>query len=266
VHRAPLGVSLIRRCAVSLHGFLAARDARVLACAAAVLNVLAWTAPPEALFCLLVFACACAITAFCVMPWGRAILAAYGFFILTWVVARFCLYLFEHPGAFVPALEGAALLGCRLFALLGLTLAVPLTMTPLTLGRVLSWFLGWLTRPEAALCSLPPLRSRLRPALGEGAWRASLALALMMAFFPRAVRTLADLRRNLRVRAPNLSRRRSIGLLALAALRILSVQTLDMALAIASRDLYRPQPWQWHARAPFHAAHQAACDDASKRS
>ncbi len=236
--------AFFRNSALGLRAFLAARDARLLVLCVAALSLTAWLAPWPVLLCLLLPACALACAAVQLMPRGRAVLAAYGFFILIWAGSRFCLYLLEHPGAFSPALAGAALLGCRLFTLLGLALAVPLVVTPLTLGRVLAWILSGPARLEAAACS-GPLRGKVRPRLTELAWRAGLALALMMAFFPRAFETLSGLRRTLRLRAPHLPLHRRLALLALAALRILSSQTWDMALAVASRDLYRPGPWQW---------------------
>lgn len=224
--------------------FLAARDARGLVFAVAALGLLAWTLPWQGVLLLALPACALAGATVLLMPQGRAALAAYGFFVLAWGVSRLLLYLFEHPGAFAPALEGAALLGCRLFTLLGLALAIPLAVTPLTLGRVLTWSLQWLVRAEAAVCA-GLFRGKVRPRLGEGVWRAALALALMMAFFPRTLRALSGLRRSLRRRAPNLPLHRRLALLGLAALRVLSAQTWEMTLAIVARDVYRPQPWQW---------------------
>ncbi len=241
---APRRASLAHSSALRLLALLAALDARALVFSVAGLGILAWILPWNGLFLLLVPACALAATAVYVMPRGRAALAAYGFFVLTWAVSRLCLYLFEHPGAFGPALEGALLLGCRLFTLLGLALAVPLAVTPLTLGRVLSWSLAWLVRLESAVC-FGLFRGKIKPLLGEGVWRAALALALMMAFFPRALGALSDLRRSLRLRAPKLPLHRRFTLLALAALRVLSVQTWDMTLAIASRGVYKPEPWRW---------------------
>ena len=234
----------LHRPALWLRRHLARCDVRLLVALVTVSGVAAWLAPWQGLFCFFFLACILAATAFLTLPEGRGALTAYGLFVLVWVVSRLCLYLFEHPGAFGPALEGAVLLGMRLFTLLGLALAVPLTVTPLTLGRVLSWYLGWLVRSEAAVCT-HLFRGKVRPVLGEGVWRAALALALMMAFFPRTFRTLSDLRRSLARRAPHLPLRRRVTLLGVSVLRILSVQTWDMALAVASRDLYRPQPWCW---------------------
>ena len=231
------------RAARAVRGILVAIDPRALVALVSVAGVLAWLLPWQGLAAFFALACLIAGTAYYVLPGGRAALAAYGLFILLWVVSRLSLYLFEYPGAFGPALEGALLLGARLFALLGIAMAVPMAATPLTLGRTLSWYLQWLVSAETAICSLRCFRSRLRPFFAGGVWRAALALALMMAFFPRSFRALSALRRSLRLRAPNLALHRRFTLLGLAALRVLSAQTWDMALAIASRNLYRPEPW-----------------------
>jgi len=88
-------------------------------------------------------------------------------------------------------------------------------------------------------------RHKVRPVLAQNAWRAALALCLMMAFLPRSLRAMKDLRRSLLMRAPNLAPYKRVGLLGLALLRVISSQTWDMTLAIASRNLYRPEPWIW---------------------
>ena len=230
-----------------VHRTLAAVDPRALVAAVTAAGVLAWLLPWPGLLCFFALACVLAVTVCRVTPGGRRALSAYGLFVLLWALSSFCLAFFEQPDALAPALEGALLLGARLFTLLGLALAVPLAATPLTLGRTLAWYLHWPARAEAHICSLWP-GGRLKPVLFTGVWRAALALTLMMAFFPRLLRIVAALRRSLQLRAPRLALHRRFALLGLAVLRVCSAQTWDMALAIASRDLYRPEPWMVQAR------------------
>jgi hypothetical protein len=219
-------------------------DVRLLVALVSGGGMLAWTMPwPVAAF-FFVLACGIAATAFMLLREGRAALTTYGVFVLLWTVSQLVLYLFENPGQFGTALAVSASLGGRLFALVGLALAVPLCATPLMLGRTLSWYLGWLVAAEAFLCA-KAFRGRLRPVLAGGVWRAALALCLMMAFFPRAMRALKSLRQSLALRAPGLPARKRTALLGLALLRVVSAQTWDMTLAIASRNIYRPEPWEW---------------------
>lgn len=221
---------------------LAASDPRALVAAVTVASVLAWLLPWQGMLCFFILASIVAAAACRVMPGGRQALGAYGVFVLLWTFSGFFLRIFEQPGALGPAMEDALLLGARLFTLLGLAMAVPMAVTPLTLGRTLAWYLQWPARAEAYACSLWP-KGGLKPKVFTGVWRAALALALMMAFFPRLLRMLAALRRSLHLRAPRLALHRRLALLGLAVLRVCSAQTWDMALAIASRDLYRPEPW-----------------------
>ncbi len=237
-------ISLPERCARMVRACLVRLDVRILVAFVSISGVLAWVLPWQGGVAFFVLACCIAATAVVELPEGRAALTAYGFFILLWTVSQLLLYLFEYPGRFGEALAVAAHLGGRLFTLLGLALAVPLAATPVMLGRTLTWYLGWVVVSERFVCSVV-FRGKLRPVLSGGVWRAALALCLMMAFFPRSLRAMKALRTSLSLRAPHLPLARRVGLMGLAVLRVLSAQTWDMAVAIASRNMYRPELWEW---------------------
>ena len=219
-------------------------DPRLLVALVSLGGVLAWLLPWQGGAVFFALACVLALTAAVELRDGRAALAAYGLFVLIWTVSQLLLYLFENPGQFGDALAVSAYLGGRLFTLLGLALAVPLAATPLTLGRTLAWYLGWLAGAETFVCTTL-LRGKVRPVLAGGAWRAALALTLMMAFLPRSMRAVGALKRSLSLRAPRLPLHKKVALMGLAVLRVVSSQTWDMTLAIASRNMDRPEPWEW---------------------
>lgn len=239
--------SFFERFARYVRLWLTRLDTRFLVASVSVAGVLAWVMPWPVTAIFFLVACVVALTAVAELRDGRAALAAYGVFVLIWTVSQLLLFLFEHPGEFAAANIQAALLGGKLFTLLGLALAVPLAATPLTLGRTLTWYLGWLVGLERFVYGTL-LCGRVRPFLAGGVWRAALALCLMMAFFPRSLRAMKELRRSMRMRAPRLAPHKRVALMGLALIRVVSSQTWDMALAIASRDLYRPKPWQWPER------------------
>ncbi len=232
------------RLAGRIHSRLVRCDARAVVAFVSVAGVLAWVMPWPVTALFFVVACGIALTAVVELRDGRAALAAYGVFVLIWTVSQLLLFLFEHPGEFAAANIQAALLGGKLFTLLGLALAVPLAATPLTLGRTLAWYLGWLAGAEKWICGTL-LRGHARPVLAGGVWRAALALSLMMAFFPRSLRAMKELRMNMLLRAPRLAPHKRVALMGLALIRVVSAQTWDMTLAVASRNLYRPEPWAW---------------------
>lgn len=238
-------LSASERAARSVRSLILRLDTRLLVALVSLFGVLAWLMPWQVTLCFFCLALVLAATAVVELRDGRAALAAYGLFVLFWTVSQLLLFLWEHPGQFAAANGVALLLGAKLFTLLGLALAVPLAATPLMLGKTLTWYLGWLVWLEKAVCGTL-FRGKLRPVLAEGVWRAALALCLMMAFFPRSMRAMKELRRSLLMRAPRLRLHKRVGLLGLALLRVVSSQAWDMTLAIASRNLYRPEPWVWN--------------------
>jgi hypothetical protein len=235
------------RLAARVRSRLIRLDTRALVAGVSLAGTLAWVMPWQATAFFFVAACVIALTAVVELREGRAALAAYGVFVLMWTVLQYLLHLLEYPGEFATAGIRAALLGGKLFTLLGLALAVPLAATPLSLGRTLTWYLGWLAGAEKWVCGAI-FSGRVRPCLAGGVWRAAMALSLMMAFFPRSLRAMKALRRSLLLRAPRLPVYKRVALMGLALIRVVSSQTWDMTLAIASRNVYRPEPWEWSER------------------
>lgn len=219
-------------------------DTRLLVALVSVSGILAWVLPWQGTAVFLLAALVITTTAAHELREGRAVLAAYGLFVLLWTVSQFLLSLLERPGEYDAAAAQALLLGARLFTLLGLALAVPLAATPLMLGRTLAWYLRWPVKLESRICAVV-FRGRVRPVLAGKVWRIAFALSLMMAFFPRSLRAMKDIRRSLLMRAPHLAPHRKLALMGLALLRVVSAQTWDMTLAIAARGVYRPEPWEW---------------------
>ena len=224
-------------------------DPRLLALLCALSGICAWTMPWPALFFFVPPALVFYVAAFALLPGGRAILAAYAGFSAFWAVSFGLLQYWEHPDNREYFLQAGLIFGLRLFTLLGMALPVPLALTAIKLGRVLTWYVKSLAWLEVKFCSLPALRGKLKPKIAENAWRCGLTLVIMLSFLPRAFRLMQSLGRTLRTRAPGLPLCRRVTLLGFAALRVLSVQTWDMTIAIASRDLYRPLPWEWRTEA-----------------
>ncbi|MCL1888917.1 MAG: hypothetical protein FWF99_00230 [Desulfovibrionaceae bacterium] len=205
-------------------------DPRLLVLLCSLGGLCAWLAPWTWTAPLLLPALCLALNAWRTLPGGRVIAVAQIAFILLWGLGFLGFRAWE-AGEIAPETVEQTLIFCaRLGTMLGLALAIPLALTPLALGRVMAWGLRKLGAPETA-------------------WRAALALVIMLSFLPKGLRALSGLNRSLRLRVPNLPRRRAFFLLGLASLRLLGVQTWEISLAIAGRDLYRPGPWLW--RSPY---------------
>ena len=220
-------------------------DSRILIPFCAAAGMAAWLAPGRMLGVFFLPALFLAWLGYRILPEGKKLMRSCVVFSLFWGLSHFMLQLWEHPDAFWTASVEAGVFALRLFCLLGLALGVSLASSALEVGRVLTWYLQRLAVLEETLCALPFLRNKFHPRLGRSAWRCGLALTVMVAFLPRTLRTLRDLRRNLNLRAPQLSRRRRLFLLGLGALRLLGMQAWSMTVSIAARDLYRPLPWTW---------------------
>lgn len=214
--------------------WIARADSRVLVLLVMVMGIVAWTAPWQVLVPCFLLAVLCMCTAATHLPTGRAMLLSYISFALFWSGSLYALHLWEQPGQAVMAGVLAVDMGGRLLTLLGLAMIIQLNATPLVLGRVLNWYLWRVWRGLLFWQPAPPY-----------VWRPGLALALMMSLLPRAWRALVAIKASMGRRAPHLPLHRRLLLMALAALRILGVQTWSVSLSIASRNLYRPEPWTW---------------------
>ena len=219
-------------------------DTRLLLLLAALAGLAAWFVPWPWVGLLAPCAALLACVAYSLLPRGKTMLAAYGLFLLLWVAGRHSLELFETPGAFGPALQSSVVWGIRLAIMLGFALTVPLASTPVGIGRAVHWCLHSVAQPRRRIWSLWPLR-KIRPSVERLAWQASLAMAVMLAFIPKTAATLAAQRTSLSMRCPNMPIHRRLHLLGLGVLRALSQETWDMSLSIASRGVYRAEPWQW---------------------
>ncbi|MDR1577670.1 MAG: hypothetical protein LBT86_05525 [Deltaproteobacteria bacterium] len=237
--------------AQAIQTWLTARDSRLLVAALSLSGLVAWNLtwrywPIVALFWGL--ALIPTLTAFQLYPQARGALLAYGLFVLFWIIAQFVLYAWDKPGQTLAAFYLASGLGIKLLTLLGLAMTMPLAATPITLGRASAWFLEKLATPWLWLKRLFPRGKKKADSGQTPFWRVSLALTLMMAFFPRALRTARELQLSLKRRAPFLPLPKKIKFLGLALLRVVSSQTWEITLAIVSRDLDRPEPWRWRAK------------------
>lgn len=230
--QSPAWALAFKNCALRL-------DPRLLVALASLCGMLAWFMPWQALLFFLPPALLAAASAYVLTPNARKALAACMGFVLFWALSYFLLQLWEHhntAGIARHALYGALIFGGRLFAVLGLASVLPLCLSAITTGRVLTWYMQ---RP-ALLFS-----GRIREKMLEAAWKAGLSLAIMAAFLPQTLRAIKALSQSLKLRAPHLPLRRRLGILGMSALRLMGGRTWDMSVSIAVRGLYCAEPWGW---------------------
>ncbi len=151
------------------------------------------------------------------------LLRAYALFIGFWIAFKTAL---EALGGHLDraAIEEISLLGLRLFVLLCLGLVITLMASPRALGLALAWY--------------------SRPIFGRRAWRAALALSLMVHFLPQAWRAADTVRASIARRCPELPWHRRARLLPQATIRVLAQSTWEQTLALAARDLDRAAAWE----------------------
>lgn len=157
------------------------------------------------------------------LPGHRHVLKSYGWFLLIWVGAKLALDLWEGMDP-IAAAQAAGLLGLRLSCLLLAGLGLALSTSPRQLGMALVWF--------------------LRPVMGKLAWQAALALALMVHYLPITWLTFSQVRSSVRQRCSHMSLYRRMLVVGQAVLRSLGQKTWNQALAVACRNLDRPEAWQ----------------------
>ncbi len=200
-------------------------DPRVSIAVTALVGLSVWNLPKIAVVILTVVAGIFAIVAGAGRSGSRRTWILGGSFLVFWVGTKFIFDWWNHPDAIGEAASEALWMGIRLALLLLLGMILSLITTPRGLGLAFSWF--------------------LKPVMRNDAWKAGLALALMLSFIPRTFRTLAALKRSLDMRCPHLSFYRRMFLLGLAVLRVLALQSWGVAMAVASRNLYRAEPWEY---------------------
>lgn len=150
--------------------------------------------------------------------WRMAVL-----FVVVWSVLKCGLDVWGGAELLTGVSAGAEL-GIRLTTLLLLGFTLTLSTSPLRLGVGLAWY--------------------LRPVLGCRAWKTALALSLMIHFLPLALATVGGLRQGLAMRWPGCPWPTRLCLIPLALLRVLSQTTWTQTLAVAARNLDRPDAWR----------------------
>ncbi|MDQ7830865.1 MAG: hypothetical protein RDU30_03965 [Desulfovibrionaceae bacterium] len=202
---------------------LADMDPRVKLAAALLLGPIIWRLGPGA---TAVSTLTLALLAYFSIPgsgFGPAALRGNAVFVLIWAAAK---ALFDIWGGVAPAtaLTESAVFGARLLALIFLGLILAASTSPRQMGAALSY--------------------ALTPVLGRRAWKAALALALLVHNLPLAWTAGAAIRRTMRLRCPDLPFSRKPGLFATALLRAVSLTAYDRTMAVAARNLDRPEAWR----------------------
>ena len=153
---------------------------------------------------------------------GRSSLRSFLVFVFIWMTIKGIL---DAIGGMPlqQVVVGAVALGVRLAVLFTLGLSLCMAASTRKLGVALAWY--------------------LRPILRMNAWRAALAFTLMIHFIPMSFATFSSVRKRLEYRFPDMPRRKRIVPVITATLRILSQKTWSQALAVAARDLDRPEAW-----------------------
>jgi biotin transport system permease protein len=142
-------------------------------------------------------------------------------FLLLWTGLKFGLDLLDAPA--LLAARQASLLGLRLAVLLLLGLCLSLAGSSRQYGLALTW--------------------ALRPALGARAWKAGLALALLLHYLALCAETYGAVCATVRLRRPSGPAWRRALLTLQALLRVLGQKTWEQAVALAARRLDSPEAW-----------------------
>ncbi|MFH1137274.1 MAG: ABC transporter [Pseudomonadota bacterium] len=153
----------------------------------------------------------------------RSTVRRYVLFVVFWAVLKLAVDLLSGV-PWAAAAAQAGLLGLRLAAVLFIGLALAFSSSPRSLGLALAWL--------------------LRPLLGNKAWQAALALALMIHFMPLVWNAYDAAKKVADYRLPHLPARRRITLALQTAVRSLGRKTWDQTLALAARGLDDPAAWQ----------------------
>lgn len=197
-------------------------DARVKVLLALTFGILTWNAgwPGLALYALALICLAFTLAGFAAANARAA--RAYLIFAALWTAVKLGLDLWAGL-EFTRALAGSALLGGRLAVVLLIGLVLAQSTSARSLGLALAWF--------------------MRPVLGRRAWKAALALALMIHFLPLAWSASDGVRLGMRTRGELPWKKRLIVFPA-ALLSRLAGATWDQTLAVAARGLDRPEAWR----------------------
>jgi biotin transport system permease protein len=198
-------------------------DPRVKLAAALCLGPLLWRFGPAGTAAVALGMAALAASTVPASGFGPAAFRGNALFVVLWAAGK---TLFDLWGGapLAQALAQSALFGGKLVSLIFLGLALAATTSPRQMGSALSF--------------------ALTPVLGRRAWKAALALALLVHNLPLAWTAGAAIRRTMRLRCPDLPFSRAPGLFATALLRAVSLTAFERTMAVAARNLDRPEAWR----------------------
>ena len=207
-------------------------DARLLLIVALASGALIWRLPWQWLMPFAAFWTALTLVSGALRKIRPSILRGYALFFIFWTGLKLILDIIGLiwqssplvPQTCGPILAQAGILGARLIAM-G---AVGVFIVGVADARKLSLAFAWL----------------LKPILRQNAWKAALAMTLMLRFIPLTQRILRNSRTAVRLRCESLSVRRRLGLLVGASLSLLAKQTWTQTIAVACRGLDRPEAWE----------------------
>ncbi|MBU4192017.1 MAG: cobalt transporter [Pseudodesulfovibrio sp.] len=157
-------------------------------------------------------------------PLGGRMVRSLLLFVVFWVAAKAGLdALSGLPLGAISA--GAGELAIRLAALLLLGLFLALSSSARALGMAVAW--------------------AVRPVVGrEQAWRLALSLALMVHFLPLCLSTVSQVRQTMARRCPRCGFFLRMVVIPQAVIRALGQKTWNQTLAVAGRNLDRPEAWE----------------------
>lgn len=217
---------------VEQEGFFGNLDGRVLLIVALVSGLLIWQLPQLWLIPFTLFWVALVFISGAQRKVRPSVLRAYALFFLFWVGLKILLdtigLLWQKspllPETYAPVLVNAGILGMRLVAMS----AVGVFIVGVAGAQKLSLAFAWL----------------LKPVMRKNAWKAALAMTLMLRFIPLAQRILRSSKTAVRLRCESLGFWSRMGLLVGASLSLLAKQTWTQTIAVASRGLDCPEAWE----------------------
>lgn len=154
---------------------------------------------------------------------NRRAARAFMAFAAIWTAVKFGLDMISGIH-WLDALWESALLGTRLMVVLLIGLVLAQSTSSRALGLALSWL--------------------LRPLLGRHAWKAALALALMIHFLPLAWFASEGVGLGIKTRGPGITIRKRLVLFPTTLLSRLALKTWSQTLAVSARGLDRPEAWR----------------------
>lgn len=157
-------------------------------------------------------------------PLGGRMVRSLLVFVIFWAAAKAGLDAFSGlPPGVIAA--GAGDLAIRLAALLLLGLFLALSSSARALGMAVAW--------------------AVRPCVGrEQAWRLALSLALMVHFLPLCLSTVSQVRQTMARRCPRCGFFLRMTVIPQAVIRAMGQKTWNQTLAVAGRNLDRPDAWE----------------------